>query len=77
MSQAVDQILDAALLLSDEDQLQLVAALVAAVEERGLQPFSDSALKEIERRSAEFDAGLVQPIPWAEVKQRARNGTRG
>lgn len=72
MSQGVDQLLQAALALPDEEQLQLVAALVAAVEERGLRPFDDSWLVEIQRRSAEFDAGLVQPIPWSVVKERAR-----
>jgi putative addiction module component (TIGR02574 family) len=72
MSPAVEQLLQAALQLPDEDQLQLVSALTAAVEERGLRPFDDSWLEEIRRRSAEYDAGTVQPIPWAEVKARAR-----
>jgi putative addiction module component (TIGR02574 family) len=72
MSQDVQAILQAALSLSDDEQLQLVAALVAAVDERGLRPFDDSWLDEIQRRSAEYDAGLVRPIPWAEVKERAR-----
>jgi putative addiction module component (TIGR02574 family) len=72
MSQGVEQILEAALALPDDDQLQLVDALLAAVDERGLRPFDDSWLAEIQRRSAEFDAGTVKPIPWAEVKERAR-----
>ena len=77
MSQGVQQLLQAALALSDEEQLQLVAALVAAVDERGLRPFDDSWLEEIRRRSAEYDAGGVQPSPWAEVKERARRGSPG
>ncbi len=77
MSQGVQQHFQAALALSDEEQLQLVAALVAAVDERGLRPFDDSWLEEIRRRSAEYDAGGVQPIPWAEVKERARRGSPG
>jgi putative addiction module component (TIGR02574 family) len=76
MSQGVQDILQAALNLSDDEQLQLVAALVAAVDERGLRPFDDSWLDEIQRRSAEYDAGLVQPIPWSEVKDRAGRGRR-
>jgi putative addiction module component (TIGR02574 family) len=72
MSQTVEQLFQAALKLSDAEQLQLVSALNAAVEERGLKPFDDSWLDEIARRSAEFDAGAVQAIPWAEVKERAR-----
>jgi putative addiction module component (TIGR02574 family) len=76
MNQAVDQLLQAALKLPDEDQLQLMAALTAAAEERGLRPFDDSWLEEIRRRSAEFDAGTMKPIPWAEVKERARQRAR-
>jgi putative addiction module component (TIGR02574 family) len=68
MSQGVQELFQAALALTDEEQLQLVAA----VDERGLRPFDESWLAEIQRRSAEYDAGTVQPIPWAEVKERAR-----
>jgi putative addiction module component (TIGR02574 family) len=77
MNQTVEQLLQAALKLPDEEQLQLVSALTAAVEERGLRPFDDSWLEEIQRRSAEYDAGAVQAIPWAEVKERARQRTVG
>jgi putative addiction module component (TIGR02574 family) len=77
MSQGVQELLQAALTLSDEEQLQLVAALIAAVDERGLRPFDDLWLEEIQRRSAEFDAGSVRPIPWSEVKERARQGMPG
>jgi putative addiction module component (TIGR02574 family) len=72
MNPAVEQILQTALKLPDEEQLQLVAALTAAIEERGLRPFDDTWLEEIRRRSAEYDAGGVQAIPWEEVKQRSR-----
>ena len=73
MSTQVDQILQAALSLPDEDQLRLLIALEAAVDERGLRPFEDSWLTEIRRRSAEYDAGTVRPTSWSEVKERARH----
>ena len=73
MSQTVQQLLDAALSLPDEEQLQLVAALTAAVDEGGLRPFDDTWLAEVQRRSAEFDAGGVELIPWAEVKKQVRH----
>ena len=75
MNPRVEELLQAALALSRGEQLQLVDALLAAVNERGLRPFDDSWLAEIQRRSAEFDAGTVKPIPWAEVKERARRET--
>ena len=68
MTEAVDSLLQLALKLPDDDQLALLAALQSAVEERGLRPFDDSWLEEIAQRSAEYDAGQVQPIPWSEVK---------
>jgi putative addiction module component (TIGR02574 family) len=77
MQQNVDQILAAALSLPDEEQLRLVSTLTAAVEERGLRPFDDWWLGKIERRSAEYEAGGVQAIPWSEVKERARRQGSG
>lgn len=72
MSTEVDRVLQAALELADEDQLRLLDALAAAVDERGLRPFDDLWFAEIDRRSSEYDAGGVRPIPWSEVKERAR-----
>lgn len=72
MSQGVADLLQAVLALPEQEQLQLAAAFFAALDERGLRPFDDSWLAEIQRRSAEFDAGSVKPIPWSVVKERAR-----
>jgi len=72
MTQSVQQLLDTVLSLPDEEQLQLLSALSAAVDERGLRPFDDAWLVEIQRRSAELDAGTAQTIPWLEVKERVR-----
>jgi putative addiction module component (TIGR02574 family) len=77
MQRNVDQILQAALSLPDEEQLRLVSALTAAVEERGLRPFDDWWLGEIERRSAEYETGGVQATPWADVQKRARRQGSG
>lgn len=77
LTQTVDQLYQAALNLSDEEQLQLVAALTSPVEEPGIRPFDDSWRDEIERRSSEYDAADVQPIPWSQVKQRARQQVFG
>ena len=72
MSRGVQEILLAARGVVRRGALQLVAALIAALDERGLRPFDDSWLEETQRRSAEYAAGEDQPIPWAEVKERAR-----
>jgi putative addiction module component (TIGR02574 family) len=61
-------------LLSDASQLpleariQLIEALWDTVPEDALPPLSDEWLAEIERRSAEYDAGVVKAIPWEQVR---------
>jgi putative addiction module component (TIGR02574 family) len=65
MSNAVQAVLQTALALPDEEQLELLTALWASVDERGLRPFDDWWLTEIERRSAEYDSGAVKAAPWA------------
>jgi len=77
MTNAVDQLLQRALALSDDQQLELAAALNAAVAERGLRAFDDSWLAEIQRRSAEYDAGQVETAEWDDVKRLARREILG
>ena len=36
-----------------------------------MPPLSDEWRAEMNRRSAEFDAGLVQPIPWEQVRSES------
>ena len=77
MGEQVDRLLQAALTLPDEDQLQLLDALAAALDERGVRPFDESWVAEIERRSAEYDAGAIQAVPWPQVRARASSAMRG
>jgi putative addiction module component (TIGR02574 family) len=52
-------------------RIQLIEALWDTVPEDTAPRLSDAWLAEIERRSAEFDAGVVQPIPWEQVRADA------
>ena len=36
-----------------------------------MPPLSDEWIAEINRRSAEYDAGLVQPVPWEQIRADA------
>jgi len=67
MSPNTEQILDSALALPAEAQLELIEALIADLDEANPEPLDDASMGEIQRRSAEYDAGLVRPIPWSEV----------
>jgi putative addiction module component (TIGR02574 family) len=71
-------------LLSDASQLpldariQLIEALWDTVPEEAVPPLSEEWLAEINRRSAEYDAGSVQPVPWEQIRadamHRLKNG---
>ena len=74
MSPGTEQLLQTALALPASEQVELIEALIAALDEADPQPLDDSWMAEIRRRSAEYDAGNVTPIPWPEVRARARGG---
>ncbi len=75
MSPGAEQVLQSALTLSQADQVEVIEALIAALDLAGPQPLDESWLAEIRRRSAELDAGKVKAIPWPEVRERARGGS--
>jgi putative addiction module component (TIGR02574 family) len=57
--------------LPADDRLQLIEALWETLPP-DLQPeLNDEWIAEIQRRSAEFDAGLVQPVPWEQIRADA------
>jgi putative addiction module component (TIGR02574 family) len=74
MSPAAEQILQTALALPAGEQVELIEALIAALDEVDPQPLDATWMAEIQRRSAEYDAGKVTPIPWSVVRERARGG---
>lgn len=77
MSPSYDDALQAALALPDTDRAQLVEDLIHTLSPEDAAPLDDAWLAEIDRRSRDFDAGLVQAVPWAEVKERARRRREG
>jgi putative addiction module component (TIGR02574 family) len=77
MSPATEQLLQAALTLPEQDRLDLVDALLASQGQSDDLPFDPAFLSEIERRSAEIDAGTVQLTPWNVVRERVRQRLEG
>jgi putative addiction module component (TIGR02574 family) len=77
MSPNIEQVLDAALALPDGDRAELVEALIASFEPSDQPAFDESWRDVIQRRSAELRSGQVTPVPWSEVKDRARGKARG
>jgi putative addiction module component (TIGR02574 family) len=77
MSSATEQVLTAALALPDGDRFELVEALIASFQPTDRPPFDESWRAVIQRRSAELRSGAATPIPWEEVKRRAREKAGG
>ena len=67
-----DSLLASASQLPLDVRIQFIEALWDTVPEDALPPLSDEWAAEIEQRSAEYDAGTVDPIPWEQVRAEAR-----
>jgi len=68
---SVDDAFLAAQSLGPDDKLQLISRLWDSIPPAGWRP-SDSELAEVQRRSAEYDAGKVKGVPWEEVRDSVR-----
>jgi putative addiction module component (TIGR02574 family) len=77
MTPTAEQVLTAALDLPEDERLELVEALIVSFQPPDRAPFDDSWREVIRRRSVELSSGQVVPVPWTEVKQRAREATGG
>jgi putative addiction module component (TIGR02574 family) len=53
------------------DRIQLIEALWDTLPADSLPPLTDEWIAEIERRSAEYDSGLVQTVPWEQIRTDA------
>lgn len=65
------EVLTVASQLPVPDRLQLIEDLWSSVPAESLPPLSDEWRTEIQRRSAELDAGLVKGIPWEQIRAEA------
>jgi len=61
------------------ERIQLIEALWDTLPGDVLPPLSDEWIAEIERRSAEYDSGSVQTVPWEQIRADAlrRAGLQG
>jgi putative addiction module component (TIGR02574 family) len=53
------------------ERIQLIEALWDTVPAEGRPPLSDEWIEEIRRRSAEYDSGSVQTVPWERIRSDA------
>ncbi len=53
------------------DRVQLIEALWDTLPSDCLPPLTDEWIAEIRRRSAEYDSGSVQTVPWEQIRADA------
>jgi putative addiction module component (TIGR02574 family) len=53
------------------DRIQLIDAIWDTLPADSLPPLSDEWVAEIQRRSAEYDSGSAETVPWEQVKAEA------
>ena len=72
MSSSGDRLLKEALQLPGKERLRLAERLLATFDGEPDPNAAEAWEKEIRRRSRDIEEGLVEPIPWSEVKAAAR-----
>lgn len=77
MNPTMENLLNSALTLPEEDRIELVEVLIASLQPEDQPPFDESWREVIQRRSAELRSGQVIPVPWHEVKRQAREKAGG
>jgi len=66
------EVLQAALDLGIKDRNKLVKKLQASLEDDDAPILSEEWMAEIERRTAEYEAGKAEWLTWDQVKRRLR-----
>jgi putative addiction module component (TIGR02574 family) len=68
----LQEVIEAAKALSPDDRLRLVEAVWDEEHPEDWPALSPEWLSEVQRRSADFDAGRATARPWQEVQTRVR-----
>jgi len=73
MSPEADELLKKAMALPPEERGALAAHLIESLDEGEADLDVEEAWQhEVARRMEEIESGKVKPVPWLEVKRRAR-----
>ena len=68
MSREVDELYERAIGLSPEERAELAGLLLQSIEEPADEGVEEAWAAEIERRMAEYRAGRVKSISWADAR---------
>ncbi len=72
-----EQLIEEAERLPEADRIRLAERVLASFDGEPDRDAADAWADEIERRTREIEQGLVEPIPWSEVKERSARKARG
>ncbi len=76
MARRAEDIVKAAVQLPEKERVQVVERLLASLESTPDEDVDAAWASEIKRRSREIKEGTVRPLPWKDVKARARRRVR-
>ena len=76
MTRAVEELYEQASHLPAEDRAELAGRLLESIEEPADEGVEEAWAAEIERRIADYRAGKVKTIPWAEVRAHLHRADR-
>jgi putative addiction module component (TIGR02574 family) len=72
MAASRDKLFKEALELEQQDRVELAKLLIGSLDPTIEQDVEEAWLHEVERRTAAFDAGTAETIPWETVRARLR-----
>ncbi len=76
MTRTVEELYEQASHLTTDDRAELAGKLLESIEEPADEGVEEAWAAEIERRIADFRAGKVKTIPWAEVRAQLHRADR-
>ncbi len=76
MTKVVHELYEKASVLSAEDRAQLASLLIDSLDDRRDSGVEEAWAKEIERRMAEYRAGLIRTISWQELRAHLHRSNR-
>jgi putative addiction module component (TIGR02574 family) len=71
-----EKLIEEAKKLSEADRIRLAERILATLDGEPDSGAAEAWAREIERRSREIEEGLVEPVPWSEVKKAAARKAR-
>ncbi len=70
MARSARDLFEEAMRLDAEERATLMRLLIESLDTESEEGVEDAWMAEVERRMAELDSGVVQPLSWDELKAR-------